>query len=268
MFDFHQDRRRYFDMQATNAKESLIPFIETHFPLPSGARVLEIGCGEGGVLKSFIERGCTAVGVEIEPGRVKAGMEWMDKERSAGDLVMLVEDIFNVIRQEPSVKYDLIILKDVIEHLPDKEFLFHRLKDFLYPGGAVFVGFPPWHMPFGGHQQMCRNKFLGRFPWLHLLPKVFYNKLLVSFNEPARQLMEVYDTRISIEKFERLARRNGYTTIGKKHFLIAPIYRYKFRLREREQPIVIRNIPYLRNLFTTAVYYLITVENKGSRKKR
>jgi SAM-dependent methyltransferase len=266
MFDFHHDRRRYFNIQAHNAKESVIPFIECYLSLPAGARVLEIGCGEGGVLKSFIERGCTAVGIELDAGRVKAGMEWMSKELSTGGLVLLEDDIFKALLQEPDNRYDLIILKDVIEHLPFKDFLFHRLKDFLYPGGAVFVGFPPWHMPFGGHQQMCRNRFLSRLPWLHLLPRALYKRLLRSFNEPVEALMEIYDTRISIEAFEKLARKSGYHIVGEKHFLIAPIYKYKFRLRERQQAGLIRRIPYFRNLFTTAVYYLVAVNNNGQSK--
>lgn len=62
MFDFHLDRKRYFDIQRDNASEYVIPFIEERFEIKAGMRVLEIGCGEGGVMKAFIDRGCVAVG--------------------------------------------------------------------------------------------------------------------------------------------------------------------------------------------------------------
>ena len=58
MFEFHADRKRYFDIQVLNAEKYVIPFIEEKFPIAGGMRVLEIGCGEGGVLKAFINIGC------------------------------------------------------------------------------------------------------------------------------------------------------------------------------------------------------------------
>ena len=66
MFEFHGDRKRYFDIQLENTHKYVIPFIETIKPVLSGTRVLEIGCGEAGVLKAFTQRGCVGVGVELE----------------------------------------------------------------------------------------------------------------------------------------------------------------------------------------------------------
>lgn len=48
MFEFHKDRKRYFDIQVWNAEKHVIPFIEQTFPIRPAMRVLEIGCGEGG----------------------------------------------------------------------------------------------------------------------------------------------------------------------------------------------------------------------------
>ena len=70
LFEFHADRKRYFDIQVMNAEKYVIPFIEEKFPVLPGMRVLEIGSGEGGVLKAFINKGCTGVGVELDAPRV------------------------------------------------------------------------------------------------------------------------------------------------------------------------------------------------------
>lgn len=263
MYEFHRDRRRYFDIQVENSRESVIPFVETYFSLPSGARILEIGCGEGGVLKAFIEKNHTGVGVELAEGRVRDGSQWMKEEIAAGTMRFIVHDILTVSPEQIGGPFHLIILKDVVEHLPDKEILFRRLKELLHPEGAVFFGFPPWQMPFGGHQQICHNKFLSRLPWLHLLPRSLYKKLLTRYNEDVTQLIEIYDSGVSIEGFEKLSKRHGYRILGKKHFLIAPIYRYKFGLKERKQLFILRHLPYVRNLFTTAVYYLIAPVNSS-----
>lgn len=69
MFEFHKDRKRYFDIQVWNTEKYVIPFIEKTFPIQPGMRVLEIGCGEGGVLKAFVNNGCTGVGVELDKPR-------------------------------------------------------------------------------------------------------------------------------------------------------------------------------------------------------
>ncbi|HNE93368.1 MAG TPA: methionine biosynthesis protein MetW, partial [Chitinophagaceae bacterium] len=66
MFEFHKDRKRYFDIQVANASEYVIPFIEKKFTIKEEMRVLEIGCGEGGVLKAFLQKGCTGLGVEFD----------------------------------------------------------------------------------------------------------------------------------------------------------------------------------------------------------
>ena len=77
MFEFHADRKRYFDIQVMNAEKYVIPFIEEKFPLKPGMRVLEIGCGEGGVLKAFINRGCEGVGVELDAPRMDHPREYL-----------------------------------------------------------------------------------------------------------------------------------------------------------------------------------------------
>ena len=68
-------------------------------------------------------------------------------------------------------------------------------------------------MPFGGHQQMAKSKLLSKLPWFHLLPKSIYKKILswggqdpITLNE----FMEIKDTGISIERFERIVKQNQF----------------------------------------------------------
>ena len=71
MFEFHADRKRYFDIQVLNAEKYVIPFIEQSFKITPGMRILEIGCGEAGVLKGFINKGCFGMGVELDAPRIE-----------------------------------------------------------------------------------------------------------------------------------------------------------------------------------------------------
>ncbi len=259
MFEFHADRKRYFDIQSANAEKYVLPFIETQFPILDHMRVLEIGCGEGGVLKPFIKRGCETVGVEFDKTRIENGKEWLAEDIKTGKLSFVVKDIYDTDPEELCGRFDIIILKDVIEHIHDQPKLLARLKDFLTPNGIIFFGFPPWQMPYGGHQQMCQ-KVLSKVPYFHLLPMPLYKVVLKLFREPQDvidSLAEIKETGISIERFEKIVKQTGYQISGKIHYLLNPIYEYKFNLNPRKQNRLMKKIPYVRDFFTTCVYYVI-----------
>lgn len=258
MYDFHSNPEWYFQMQKQNCEEYIFPFIEEIYPLKSTCRVLEIGCGEAGVLSAFLERGCQGVGVELDTNKYAQAQQRLKEFLASGQLILLSKDIYLVDPEtEMKGKFDLIILKDVIEHIHDQERLMNRMKSYLNPGGLIFLGFPPWQMPFGGHQQVCNSPFLSRLPYFHLLPMALYKGVLNAFKENTGTFTEIKETGISIERFEKIARRTGYAILNSRHYLINPIYKYKFNMKVREQRRFIRSIPYFRNFFTTTVFYLI-----------
>ena len=70
-------------------------------------------------------------------------------------------------------------------------------------------------------------------------------------------LMEIYDTRISIERFERIIKKSGFQIKNKQHYLLNPIYKYKFGWKPIKQTPIIQAIPFVRNFLTTCVYYTV-----------
>ena len=64
MLQIHEIMRSYFEMNVHHTGRHVIPFIEKYKRLLPGTRVLEIGCGEAGVLKAFLNRGCIGLGVD------------------------------------------------------------------------------------------------------------------------------------------------------------------------------------------------------------
>jgi 2-polyprenyl-3-methyl-5-hydroxy-6-metoxy-1,4-benzoquinol methylase len=262
MFEFHADRKRYFDIQVLNSQKYILPFIESNLTIREGMRVLEIGCGEGGVLKPFLDKGAFCVGVEFDQTRIENGKNWLREGIEEGKLFFVVKDIYDTPIESLGGKFDIIILKDVIEHIHDQSKLLSRLNEFLTPAGIIFFGFPPWQMPFGGHQQLCKNA-LSKVPYFHLLPKPLYKSILKLFKEPEHvinDLLEIKDTGISIERFEKIVKQTNYKMVGKINYLFNPIYEYKFNIKPRKQNILISKIPYLRDYLTTCVYYIITAK--------
>ena len=257
MYEFHSDRDRYFQMQKKVCEENIIPFIEKVYPVDRNAKILEIGCGTAGVLSAFLERGYSGFGVDMDVDSLNYARERLAGYIESKQLTLIGNDIYSVdFETEFHVKFDIILLKDVIEHIHNQEKLLRKMISFLAPSGVIFVGFPPWQMPFGGHQQICRNKILSHLPYFHLLPMPVYKGVLKAFNESSDHLCELKETGISIERLERLAKKLNYQIINKDFYFINPIYKHKFKMKERKQARLISSIPYIRNFFTTCAFYL------------
>ncbi len=258
----HSNIRVRFQQQVENARSYLLPFIEAVLPVGAGSRVMEIGCGEGGVLLPFVEKGAFCLGVDLSEGRIRHAQELMQAACEAGKAEFRAQNVYEAaFLAEWKGAFDLILLKDTIEHIPDQEKFIPYLRQFLRPGGKLFFGFPPWRMPFGGHQQICKSKFLGLLPWYHLLPRPLYGAILRAGGESPltiESLMEIKDTGISLHRFQRILRKNGFRIERETLFLFNPIYRYKFGVKPRRQAALIAAIPWFRDFVTTAGWFMVS----------
>ncbi|MGB1123132.1 MAG: class I SAM-dependent methyltransferase [Flavobacteriales bacterium] len=262
-FSFHKDRDTYIEHQRLNANEYVIPFIERTLKITTGLHVMEIGCGEGGVLKAMLDKGCSGVGVELSSGKAERARELLQEEIASGQASIIEKNIYDVdIAREFPELFDLIILKDVIEHIHDQDAIMKKMREFLKPSGRIFFGFPPWQMPFGGHQQALSHRILSKLPYYHLLPAPLYRfvlKMSIKDSE-VESMMEIKETGISIERFERIVRKQNYAIESRNFYLTNPIYRFKFNLKPRLQFKWISQIPYFRNFLTTCMYYVVRKE--------
>lgn len=263
-YSFHSDKKRYFEMQEAVTKSHIIPFIDQSLPHFNWeqSEVLEVGCGEAGVLKACLDQGAKyCLGIELSEGRVRLAQDFLKPYISQKRVSIISSNILHGSTQtELREKFDLIILKDVIEHLHDRNKVIEILKYFLKPQGVIFFAFPPWQMPFGGHQQGAKNKILSITPYIHLLPRSLYKLALKLFGESDSMIsafLEIQDTKISIEDFENLCNYHSLEKINQRHYLINPIYKYKFGLEPMEQYRLLTKARYFRNYFTSCVYYTV-----------
>lgn len=257
MQERHQDRSKYFQEQVYTTEKYVIPFVNEVLHVSGDLRVLEIGCGEGGNLKPFLDLGCECVGVDLAENKIEKGKLTFADDPNVSKLQLIFEDIYNC---KELGQFDLIMLRDVIEHIHDQEKFMSGVGQFLKPEGQIFFGFPPWYNPFGGHQQICASKVLSKLPWFHVLPMPLYKGILRMFGEPdarVEALAEIKDTGITLERFEGIVKRQKFKISKRLLFLFNPNYEIKFGLKPRKQLGLIATIPWIRNWFTTAGYYLI-----------
>jgi cyclopropane fatty-acyl-phospholipid synthase-like methyltransferase len=83
-FDFHANPDQYFQLQSSNTKNNVIPFIERKKKIEKGMNVLEIGCRDGGVLLPFLESGCHITGFDLDTGPVEKAKIIYEKDIQQG----------------------------------------------------------------------------------------------------------------------------------------------------------------------------------------
>lgn len=251
----HRDPNRYFNEQVYTTQKYVIPFIERMKAVTADLKVFEIGCGEGGNLKPFADMGCQCVGVDLNHVKIDRGKVFF---KDSQNVELICRDIYDM--PEHFGKYDVVIIRDVIEHIHDQEKFLAFIKSFLNKDAVLFVAFPPWHNPFGGHQQMCNNKLLSVLPYFHLFPVPVYRAILKLFGESQSTiegLLEIKETGISIERFERISRKNNYQISSRILYFINPNYEIKFGLKPRRLWGFLAAFKAVRNIYCSCGYYLI-----------
>ncbi len=230
------ERQYYEQVEYTN--NYLYKFFEDNISNFSGFKIIEVGCAEAGFLKVMKDKGHFVKGIELDLKRANLAKEFNeDIEVIVGDITD--ENLINNLKE----KYDLIVMREVIEHVPDKEKAFENLYKLLKDDGYLFISFPPKYSGFAGHQQVGRT-ILKFTPYIHLLPDfivTFLVKLLGEHPNFVKHINENYSTGISIKYFLALCKKFDFDFRKKDFFLFRPIYKQRFNL-----PVVkFLNIPIL-----------------------
>ena len=134
----------------------------------NGKNVLDFGSGLGTMAFSLVEKGAKSVdGIEIESNYKKYSELLLSNK--GPEIKKKVNFFSGELSELNDNHYDLIISKDVFEHVIGLDSVFNQLVKKLKPGGELVLGFGPlWFSPFGDHG--ISKKITGiKFPWLHLL---------------------------------------------------------------------------------------------------
>lgn len=257
----HHNRLQYFQEQSNTSRDFYVSYVSRFISVTDDTRVLEIGCGEGGNLLPFARLGCSVTGIDIDSKRIQQAVQFFQLSGQKGRF-LCHDFLTSPLPSSSEERYDLILVHDVIEHIAPQAklaFLLH-IQGFLRCGGIAFFGFPAWHNPFGGHQQISAG-LASKLPFIHLLPNPLYKWMLQSSGTSLvliKELMDIKRARMTIERFEGLSASAGFTVIDRVLWFINPHYKQKFNLRARKLWPFIANLSYVRNYFTTSAFYVIS----------
>ncbi len=132
----------------------------------SQKNVLEIGSGMGHLLVELQKLGFICTG--IEPSEMISNHS---KELFKINVITGLLD-FNTF---PEKKFDIIILRDVIEHIYDVNILFKLVSHYLVEGGKVFILTGDSNSAYA---KICGRRWLYFFSWEHVS---FFNKNSISY---------------------------------------------------------------------------------------
>ncbi len=241
----------YSRYQYLLAVDYILPLLEKWRVPVAGARILDVGCGDGGFARALVDRGAEVVGIDIK------SFAW---ETHASDrLQFMVGDICQAetVRRIEG-KFDIAIARDVIEHIFDKTAFFANVLSLLDRHGALFFSFPPFYSPFGAHQQVFLRSKLKAVPFLHWLPDRPYVWLVSRFEKGTdhwAEMLDIRQTRTSIRLFKSLARRFGLRVVGARYFLFRPTFRIRYGLPPLRAFWGV--VPLLNEISVTGVYFLL-----------
>lgn len=234
---------KHFYEQKEFTKKYLLPYFQKSIKDFHRLEVLEIGCAEGGLLEVLRELGMSAMGVELSAERIEIA------KAQNPELNIIQGDVTDPKLPELiGRKFDLIIMREVIEHVHDKYSAFDNLDLLLNSNGYLFISFPPKYSPFAGHQQIARS-LLKIIPYIHLFPAAIVKLIAKFLSEKEDYVDEIklhYSTGMEIAKFETLCMLKKFIPVKKELFLFRPIYGYRYGLPKLKLP----DIRFFREFYT------------------
>lgn len=124
--------------------------------MPPGSLVLDVGAADGSVARRLAERGCRIIAIEVDPGAAAAAEQHCDR--------VIVADIetADIATAIGEVRFDVILLLDVLEHLRDPLGTLKAVSRLAKPDGRMIIS-----VPNVTHAAVRLQLLAGRFEYTH-----------------------------------------------------------------------------------------------------
>ncbi len=119
--------RQVFEVGFVNAIQKILPMLRPY--IPKVGSVMDFGCGYGGTLAAFPES-WTRIGFDYDENQLSYGRKF--------DLDLRSIDTIESYDGE----FDVIMLNQVLEHIPNPILLLKKLRRYLKPNGVLYIEVP------------------------------------------------------------------------------------------------------------------------------
>lgn len=155
-----------FNSQYIGAKKSY-QFVKKYIDHKK-TKILEIGCGAGGILKYYQDKGYYVQGLDYDNRQLNYGI-------SKGLNLINNNNYYNVTE-----KFDLIILSHVLEHMSEPEKEIDKIKKYLSVNGIIYIEVPSIHSIKNLNYNYNIKNFFHIAHFLHFSKKTFINFMKIN----------------------------------------------------------------------------------------
>ncbi len=214
-------------------------------PRGGGARVVDVGCGDGRHVAQGARRGCRAIGLDYDAGELRRA-----RDATRGLRVDFIAADASRLPFRTGV-FDAVICTETLEHLPDDRGAVREIARVLQPGGLLLGAVPShftellywrlsrgYHETPGGHVRIYRPRALASMlgaaglrlqsvRYLHFVDSIVWLRFcLTDFLRPSRQRPHTaYEQAIALAVAQQRTtpawRRGLRRAIGRSRFIAA-----------------------------------------------
>jgi SAM-dependent methyltransferase len=150
----------------TQISQQMFEVLRSHYPVPPGGKVLDVGCGQGVALELFRAAGLDPLGITLG--------EDAEVCRRKGFNVRETDFAF---LDFPDASFDLVWCRHAIEHSVFPFFTLAELHRVLKPGGVLYLEVPAPDTACGHQTNPNHYSVLGRSMWIELIRRVGFPQL-------------------------------------------------------------------------------------------
>jgi cyclopropane-fatty-acyl-phospholipid synthase len=164
--------------------ERKLAFAFDNLRLAAGQRLLEVGCGWGGMTRYSCRRGVKVTGITLSRDQLAYTRERVREEQLDADI--RYQDFFTY---EPDTCFHAISMMGVIEDLSDYPRVIERISRWLVPGGRVYLDFAAAVEP------VATSSFVTKYVWPGTFRMVYMPELVSAVTHSPFEIAAIWNDR-------------------------------------------------------------------------
>jgi 2-polyprenyl-3-methyl-5-hydroxy-6-metoxy-1,4-benzoquinol methylase len=151
--------------------------IEEQLAIDPAWEVLDVGTGRGRFGLYFAARGCSAVGVDVNPDMLDLAREAARQRGLASRFEVRAGDAA-ALREFEDARFDVVVCMELFDHLPDLGGALREARRVLRPGGRLVFSYVPSESLYGALGDALRGALRRFRPDRLLISRTYSSKAM------------------------------------------------------------------------------------------